>query len=51
MCMQEGENLNKNRRGNNHKFTYKPKEMRIRTKEMYLKQVNDSLVQKNALKE
>ena len=40
--MQQGENINKNGRGNNFKFTYKPDEMIIRTEDTYLKQVQKS---------
>ena len=43
MCMQEGENVNKGSRGNNLKFTYKPK-MIARTEEKYLQQAHQSQI-------
>ena len=46
MCMQEGENLNKNGRGNNFKYTHKPDDQLIRTQEKYLHQVQESVSQK-----
>ena len=46
LCMQEGENLNKNKQGNNFKFTFKPNQMLKRTEQKYLKQVEESESQK-----
>ena len=39
MCMQEGENINKNGQGNNFKYPFNPKQMIARTEEKYLQQV------------
>jgi hypothetical protein len=35
MCIQQGENLISNERGNNFKYTFKPNEMFIRTEHKY----------------
>ena len=38
-CVQEGENLNNRKQGNNFKYTYKPGEMFLRTNQKYENQV------------
>ena len=43
MCMQQGENLIHNGRGNNFKYTFKPNEMFIRTEQRYKQQVQESI--------
>ena len=35
MCIQQGENLISNEKGNNFKYTFKPNEMFIRTEHKY----------------
>jgi hypothetical protein len=35
MCIQQGENLIFNEKGNNYKYTFKPNEMIIRTEHKY----------------
>ena len=49
MCMQEGENLNKDKRGNNHKFPYNTEQMKVRTQSKYLQQVNESVKYKKCV--
>ena len=44
-CVQEGENLNKGKQGNNFKYTYKPDEMFLRTNQKYENQVKQSIIQ------
>ena len=43
MCIQQGENLVSNERGNNFKNTFKPNEMFIRTEHKYAQQVQESI--------
>ena len=43
LCMQKGENVIQNGRGNDFKFTFKPNEMVVRTEEKYSQQVEKSV--------
>ena len=43
MCMQPGQNLNKNKRGNNHKYPYNAEQLKVRTESRYMQQVNESI--------
>ena len=49
MCMQEGENLKKDKRGNYHKFSYNKEQMKARTEFKYLQQVNKSVKYKKCV--
>ncbi len=44
-CLQKGENLNKGKRGNNFKYTYKPDEIFLRTNQKYENQVKHIIIQ------
>ena len=44
MCLAEGENLNKNKRGNNFKFPNPSQKAKLRTETVYAQQVNKSIV-------
>ena len=46
-CVQEGENLNKGKPGNNFKYTYQPEEMLLRTTKRYENQVKQSMIHKS----